>query len=297
MSKRISMKEAKDWYRRHEDGERLPDIARSVKRDVRAVKQWVGKVAAEVERNAVRREAMKDAFGRHLTSLMTVVASVRSAAGDREIPMLGPTSVVFHPGRRERSLGPFNLDLDGDRLRAAWGMVEETDWKLLTEHIGKDRFVKAISNWTNAAEELANRQLTLASTVRRHVERGTGLTVTDDSPDPHATKAGIDMIFQRMVKALQTDDGSRLRWELKLRGDCVDLGPVMIATGMSGPAARVKGVESELGKLGDGNGYTTLNAAWKSYSQAAKVVEEESAILASTGFLPGECRACERLTR
>jgi len=206
------MSEKRQWLEDFDEGKPAAEIAKVRKRALKVIKRGIEEARAERDGAAARAEIVKEALIKHQRQLMGIIDRLLDAA---EIP---PADLEL---RREKSgaLAPIPLPASRIIYTPEQGLIVDlsdentTLWKLLKEHLTRDRIWSTIKNWKEAMISHMRARLELGSGIKTLIEIETGFKVIEDKPTdgktafiyPHA--AGLFFIIN-MRKALGIPDGT-----------------------------------------------------------------------------------------
>jgi hypothetical protein len=218
MPKKIPMSEKREWLRDFDEGKPAAEIAKQRKKALKVIKRGIEEARAERDGAAARAEIVKDALKDHQHQLMAIINRLSDAA---EVP---PPDLEL---RREKSgaLAPVPLSAGRIIYTPARGlMVELSDedttlWKLLKEHLTRDRLWSTIRKWEETLIPHIKARLELESGIKSLVETETGFEVIDDKPEnsktayisSHAVKL-FYMVHMRILLGIsdETDPQGRI---------------------------------------------------------------------------------------
>jgi len=217
MPKKVPMSEKREWLRDFDEGKPAAEIAKQRKKALKVIKRGIEEARADRDGAAARAEIVKDALKGHQQQLMGIINRLSDAA---EVP---PFDLEL---RREKSgaLAPVPLSAGRIIYTPAQGlMVELSDenttlWKLLKEHLTRDRLWSAIRKWKEALIPHIKARLELESGIKLLIETETGFKVTDDKPAdgktafvyPHAVNL-LYRIYMRKVLGISDETNPQER--------------------------------------------------------------------------------------
>ena len=212
MPKKIPMSEKRKWLEDFDEGKPAAQIARERRRALKVIKRGIEEARAERDGAAARSEIVKEALIKHQQQLMGIIDRLLDAA---KIP---PADLEL---RREKSGALVPIPLPASRIiyTPEQGLIVDlsdentTLWKLLKEHLTRDRIWSTIKNWKESMISHITTRIELESGIKTLIERETGYEVaesktTDDTKGfvyPHAVKLFYTI---HMRKALGIPDGT-----------------------------------------------------------------------------------------
>jgi hypothetical protein len=181
MPKKIPMSEKREWLTDYDEGNPAAKIAKQKHKALKVIKRGIEEARAERDGAAARAEIVKDALVKHQQQLMGIIQRLLEAA---EVP---PPDLEL---RREKSgaLAPVPLSAGRITYTPAQGLIVElsdentTLWKLLKEHLTRDRLWSAIRKWKEALIPHIKARLDLKTAIKTLLEIETGFEVIDDKP-------------------------------------------------------------------------------------------------------------------
>ncbi|MGD0857231.1 MAG: hypothetical protein ABSA18_15760 [Dehalococcoidia bacterium] len=129
----VKLEQRREWLRRHDAGESIPDIAKSEFYDVRTVRRHVEAGQQERERLNARVTVLKDALERHYRDLCNFAQKIEAEVMREE-----------------------KITLREERL-----------WKALRQHIPRSLLWQYLNKW----DELLEKKADLQEEIRRKLER------------------------------------------------------------------------------------------------------------------------------
>jgi len=212
MPKMVPMSEKRQWLEDFDEGKPAAQIAKERRRALKVIKRGIEEARAERDGAAARAEIVKEALIKHQQQLMGIIDRLLDAA---EIP---PADLEL---RREKSgaLAPIPLPAGRIIYTPEQGLIvdlsdeNKTLWKLLKEHLTRDRIWSTIKNWKEAMISHIMARIELESGIKTLIERETRYEVaesktTDDTKGfvyPHAVKLFYTVHIR---KALGIPDGT-----------------------------------------------------------------------------------------
>jgi hypothetical protein len=199
MPKQIPMSEKREWLNAYDEGKPAAIIARERKRALKVIKRGIEEARAERDGAAARAEIVKEALIKHQQQLMGIVDRLFKAT---EIP---PADLEVHEDRNG-ALAPIQLPYSRIIYAPEEGLtVELSDentslWRLLKEHLARDRIWSAIRNWKEAMISYFRARFDLESAVKMLIERKTGFRVSAAPPGDKEP----DVVYDFTVKLFCT---------------------------------------------------------------------------------------------
>lgn len=195
MPKKLPMSEKREWLKDYDEGKPASEIAKERRRALKVIKRGIEEARAERDGAAARAEIVKDALIKHQQQLMGIIERLLEAA---EIP---PADLELH---REKSgaLAPIPLPASRITYTPTQGLIVDlsdentTLWRLLKEHLTRDRIWSTSKYWKEALINHIRSRTELEFGIRMLIESGTGFKVAEDKPAdgktafvyPHAVK-------------------------------------------------------------------------------------------------------------
>lgn len=181
MPKKIPMSEKREWLKDFDEGNPAAKIAKDKHKALKVVKRGIEEARAERDGAAARAEIVKDALKDHQRQLMAIINRLYDAA---EIP---PPDLEL---RREKSGAIAPIPIPSGRIiytHALGLIVELTDenttlWKLLKEHLTRDRIWSSIRKWKEVLIPHIKARLDLKTAIKDVIEVETETKVIDDKP-------------------------------------------------------------------------------------------------------------------
>lgn len=300
MPKTIPLVEIRKWLEQYEKGKSEAKIAKDAKRDAKTVKRGIERARRERGAATARAELLKEALQKHQNQLLGVVDNVLSA-----LVVPGPDLSLNR--QRDGSLSPIKLSgatISYDREK---GLVLElrdentTQWKLLKEHLKRDRLWGMVDRWKEAMIAHTHARIELKLKVEQLLKSITGYKLVDTPTTPPFLYSNytVNLLYRTVInRALQAVDDVNL--EEDITAD-TSTGEVRYRNSLT--LAKAPGEEEHCrkniistfikvqksGKIDKvANTYNSLNEATV---KARRAVEEISLL----GFVPGYCRVCRRL--
>ena len=193
MPKKLPMSEKREWLKDFDDGKPAAAIAKERKRALKVIKRGIEEARAERDGAGARAEIVKEALVKHQAQMMGIIERLLGAA---EVP---PPDLEL---RREKNgaLAPIPLPSGKIIYNLAQGLIFElsdentTLWKLLKDHLTRDRLWSTIRKWKEGLISHIKARLDLEKSIKTLIEIETGFKVTggkagDDEKDfvyPHA---------------------------------------------------------------------------------------------------------------
>jgi hypothetical protein len=219
MPKKIPMSEKRVWLNDFDEGKPVAEIARKRKHALKVIKRGIEEARAERDGAAARAEIVKEALINHQRQLLGVVDRLLRAT---EIP---PADLEL---RYEKSgaLAPIPLSSSRIIYTPEEGLtVELSDentplWRLLKEHLARDRIWSAIRNWRRALISHFMSRFDLELAIKMLIKSKTGCRVSAASPGDKEPDVVYDFAVKlfynvQIRKALGIPDGTnppRGRW-------------------------------------------------------------------------------------
>lgn len=199
MPKQIPMSVKREWLKEHDEGKPAAEIARERKRALKVIKRGIEEARAERDGAAARAEIVKEALIKHQQQLLGIVDRLFKAA---EMP---PADLEVHKDRNG-VLVPIQLQYSRIIYTPEKGLVFELSdentslWRLLKEHLARDRIWSAIRNWRGALISHFRARFDLELAIRMLIERKTGCRVSAASPGDKEP----DVVYDFTVKLFCT---------------------------------------------------------------------------------------------
>ena len=179
MPKQIPMSEKRGWLQASDEGITTAQIAKDKGKALKVIKRGINEARAERDGAAARAEIVKDALIKHQNQLMAIINRLSDAA---EPP---PADLEL---RREKSgaLAPIPLSAGRIVYTPEQGLIAELSdentalWKLLREHLTRDRLWSTIKNWKIAMVNHIKARADFELGIKMLIERETGFTVTKE---------------------------------------------------------------------------------------------------------------------
>jgi hypothetical protein len=216
------MSEKREWLADFDEGKPAAVIAKERKRAPKVVKRGIDEARAERDGATARAEIVKKALVDHQEQLKGIIKKLMQT-----VEALPPDLEL----RREKNgaLAPIPLPAGKILHTPSQGLILEisdentTLWKLLKEHLQRNRLWSAIKKWKEALSYHMKARLALESRIKLLIETETKLKVTDKEP----TDGKIAFVYPSTVslfylvnmrKALGIPDGTNTQ-ERIIAGD------------------------------------------------------------------------------
>ena len=203
MPKQIPMSEKRVWLQKSDEGVTTAQIAKEKGKALKVIKRGIEEARAERDGAAARAEIVKDALIKHQHQLMAIINRLSDAADPP------PADLEL---RREKngSLAPIPIPAGRIVYIPEQGLIvdlsdeETTLWKLLREHLTRDRIWSAIKNWKVALVNHIQARTGLELGIRMLVERETGFSVikekSPNSLDNYINPFTIQLFFTVQIR-------------------------------------------------------------------------------------------------
>jgi hypothetical protein len=303
MPKKISMSEKRVWLKDLDDGKPAAEIARERKRALKVIKRGIEEARAERDGAAAHAEIVKEALMKHQQQLMGIVDRLFGAT---EIP---PAALEL---RYEKSgaLAPTPLTYSKIIYTHEKGLTVELPdentalWKLLKEHLTRDRIWSTIRNWKEAMISHMRARIELESAIKMLIEREIGCRVNVTSTGNKEADTVYDLTVKlfytvQIRNALDIPDGTNLQERMVASDD----GYIRNGEGGS-ELAHCPGKQNEcreallvvLNKIPDlreiGRVISTKAELEKISNKLKRPLED----IRLMGLVPGRCRICSRIS-
>lgn len=302
MPKKIPMREKRGWLNDFDEGKPAAEIARERKRALKVIKRGIEEARAEHDGAAARAEIVKEALINHQRQLLGVVDRLFKAT---EIQ----TADLELRYEKSGALAPIQLPSGRIIYTPEKGLtVELSDentplWRLLKEHLARDRLWSTIRNWEEALISHTRAIFELESAIKMLIERETGCRVstasTGDKESNIVYYLTVKLFFTVQThKALDIPDGTNLQ-ERMVAGD-----DGYIRNGEGGSKlAYCPGKQNEcweallvvinkIPDLPEMKKFITTEAELKNMNSKLKRPLEDIRLM---GLIPGRCRICSRV--
>jgi hypothetical protein len=223
MPKQIPMSEKREWLADFDNGKPAAVIAKEKKRALKVVKRGVDEARAERDGATAHAEIIKQALINHQKQLKGIVERLMQAA---EVP---PLELEL---RREKNgnIAPIPINSGKILHTPAQGLIIEltdentTLWKLLKEHLQRDRLWSTIKKWKETLSNNIKARLALKSQIKLLIEMETKLKVADKEPTdiktPFIYPHTVNLFYLvNMRKALGIPDGTNTQERITASGD------------------------------------------------------------------------------
>jgi len=303
MPKKISMSEKRGWLKDLDEGKPAAEIARERKRALKVIKRGIEEARAERDGAAARAEIVKEALMKHQQQLMGIVDRLFEAT---EIPQADLELRYEKSG----ALAPTPLTYSKIIYTPEKGLTVELPdentalWKLLKDHLTRDRIWSTIRNWKEALISYIRARIELESAIKMLIEEETGCRV-------NATSTGDkerDIVYDLTVKlfytvqirnALGIPDGTNLQERMVASDD----GYVRNGEGGS-KLAHCLGKQNECREalITAFNRIRDLREMGRVLSTEAELEKVSNKLrrpledIRLMGLVPGRCRICSRIS-
>jgi hypothetical protein len=199
MPKQIPMSEKREWLRAYDEGKPATIIARERKRAPKVIKRGIEEARAERDGATARAEIVKEALINHQKQLLEIVDRLLQAV---EIPSV---DLEMH---QDINGTPAPIPLPYSRIiytPEKGLLVELSDeitplWRLLREHLARDRVWSVIRNWREAMISHFRARFDLELAIKLLIEGKTGCRVSTASPGNKEP----DVVYDFTVKLFRT---------------------------------------------------------------------------------------------
>ena len=301
MPRTYSMTDKRKWLDAFERGETEASIARQQRPscDVRTVRKGIEQARQQRAAQDARAQLTVEALRGHQESLLSIVREVLGALtlpahglqvpaeiGDDPSPILLPAARVEYRHSKEWTL-TFHCE-------------EKPEWKLLQEHLRRDKMWKSISQWKKAiVAHLKARVVLKTKAVDLLTERTGYQMMGKNGIPPFISDSAADLLYRvTLGPILGTPDGTDFQSNITADADSAEvaIGGTTLATVPKGEEQDCKthillargdlSASEEASQVGE-----TYEAAKEQTDKAREAVEE----ICLLGLVPGECRICKRL--
>jgi hypothetical protein len=304
MPEKISIIEKREWLEDYESGKSELDIARSKNRDTRTVKKALDDARRDRDARYARSELMKDALRSHQDALkkelMGLIKSLESHRNDFA-PLSwnqGVKSIFTWDGRVE-DLGyitGFSARRRGGNIKAV-----PTSIDLLRQHLKGDKVRNTLIQWEKAYLSHIAARVSLQRKVMAILRDKTGYELFDkpSEPPPYLFSYTAGSILYQDIVGLAVGLHTKSDLEKDIIADSQDgtvkyHGSILARAPGKERSCRDHILEAyrELLKSAEyrlaGNSYQELD---KLAVKAMQAIEE----IVLLGYIPGQCRVCQRL--
>lgn len=304
MPEKISIIEKREWLEDYESGKSELDIARSKNRDTRTVKKALDDARRDRDARYARSELMKDALRSHQDALeKELIGLIRSLESHRNdfAPLSwnqGVKSIFTWDGRVE-DLGyitGFSSRRRGGNIKAV-----PTSIDLLRQHLKGDKVRNTLIQWEKAYLSHIAARVSLQRKVMAILRDKTGYELFDkpSEPPPYLFSYTAGSILYQDIVGLAVGLHTKSDLEKDIIADNQDgtvkyHGSILARAPGKERSCRDNILEAyrELLKSAEyrlaGNSYQELD---KLAVKAMQAIEE----IVLLGYIPGQCRVCQRL--
>ncbi len=303
MPKKIPMSEKREWLKESDEGIPASEIAKKKAKSLKGIKRGIDEARAERDGAAARAEIVKDALIKHQNQLMAIINRLSDAA---EPP---PADLEI---RREKNGALAPIPLSAGRivntpeqgLRAELSDENTALWKLLREHLTRDRLWSTIKNWKGALVNHIQARTGFELGIKMLIERETRFTVTKEK-SPNSIGNYINPFTIRLFYTVQIRNALGISDETNPQDKVFagDDGYVRNGEGGSEMAycpgkqqecreALIKAFNKIPG-LPETKKVIATDLELKTVSNKLKRMLEDIRLM---GLIPGRCRICSRIS-
>lgn len=302
MSRKISLKDKKEWLAMFEQGKTETQIAREKKRDPRTITKGIEEAIKNRRLTHAEDDLLRDALREHQEQLKGVLEGIHTLftllpyaleLGENEDGNLIPIQL---PGALVKPLSE-------DRLVVEITNEGDLKWELLQEHLRQDHLWQSISQWRITVMDYVRSIVQFKRIIKNRLEEAIGCRLVIQ-PDPEVAEylfpEGIDLIFEVKMKEILNPPDKTYLEDNVFAGD-----DKMLRNGAGGtrylycekPAQfkdKLIEVLVSLSSLPEVNKMRDIYKRLNEISQKAKREVEEIQLL---NLVQGRCRVCRRLGR
>ncbi len=303
MPKKIPMSEKRKWLNDFDEGIPASEIAKKKTKALKVIKRGIDEARAERDGAAARAEIVKDALIKHQHQLMAIINRLSDAA---EPP---PTNLEL---RREKSGSLVPIPLPASRIVyiSEQGLIVELSdentalWKLLREHLTRDRIWSTIKNWKGAMVNHIQARTGLELGIKRLIERETGFKFPDEKT-PKSKGDYINPFTIRLFYTVQIRKALGISDETNPQNRMFAGEDGYVRNGEGGSElAYCPGKQQEcrealikafnkIPDLTEVKKVIATDAELKNVSNKLKRILEDIRLM---GLIPGRCRICSRIS-
>jgi len=309
MPKKFPVVQMREWLRRYEQGQSEASIAKAAHCDVRTLKKGLEVARRERDAGAARAELLKESLRKHQDALMGAIdrllAGIAMPGSDLAVEMSGDGD----PKPVELPIGKATW-MPWQGFEVAVDLEESVMWGLLHEHLRRDTMWDYLDRWKKAVALHLEARRDLKTQVIQLLEEMTGLKVVKDGEEGSAKgfifEAAVDVICRVLFKwAMGSDSEEVLGQEIERRIQRMDVtpngyvqdrsaNPVFAYAPRKGQQRREQIIEAlkELQKL---PALQTVRDTCKAVDEPSKKASRAREEMSLLGFVPGQCRVCQRL--
>ena len=303
MPKKIPMSEKRKWLNDFDEGIPASEIAKKKTKALKVIKRGIDEARAERDGAAARAEIVKDALIKHQHQLMSIINRLSDAA---EPP---PADLEL---RREKSGSLVPIPLPASRIVyiSEQGLIVELSdentalWKLLREHLTRDRIWSTIKNWKGAMVNHIQARTGLELGIKRLIERETGFKFPDEKT-PKSKGDYINPFTIRLFYTVQIRKALGISDETNPQNRMFAGEDGYVRNGEGGSElAYCPGKQQEcrealikafnkIPDLTEVKKVIATDAELKNVSNKLKRILEDIRLM---GLIPGRCRICSRIS-
>lgn len=302
MSRKISLKDKKEWLSMFEEGKTEAQIARILKRDPRTITKGIEEAIKDRRLTHAEDDLLRDALRGHQEQLQGVLEGIRSifAMPSSSLELLEDESGIPAPISISSALVKFKSN---DFVLIEITNENDLKWELLHEHLKQDHLWDSINQWRTALIDYFCSIWQFKKMIRNRLEEATGIKLVihpGSKVAEYLLPEGINLIFEvKMKEILNPPDQTNLE-------DTVFAGDDKFLRNGVGGARYVycetkteyknKFIEvlSAFSSLPEANEMKSIHERLAWISQKAKREVEEIQLL---NLVQGRCRVCRRLGR
>ncbi|MEX0762646.1 MAG: hypothetical protein WD208_13740 [Dehalococcoidia bacterium] len=292
----VTPADSQEWFRQYEGGRSVADIARSDERDPRTVRKGIASVQAEVEKTAVRREAMKDALKRHLGRLIEDIDLLGRRAGSKAAPSLDN---LWTPGGGPWELLPYRFSVSTageDEIRVRYEAEGSAGWAMLQSHFEREPVWKRFDDWKSSVARLSTRLIDLKHSLTGRLESMAGLKPGGEDV-PGLEVGGVRELHQAVINKAygRTPDFAAVLSSMKTTASGVNVGGQLLVAMPEDPDQLADHIRRKLGSQDLAGEIDSLQTAAEQVLETGSALATEVEYIVAVPFPGGECRACRRL--
>ena len=241
--------------------------------------------------STIRREALKEAFRRHQDQLLDHLTEVERTLElpPREIGLLAPGSrqpeVVRVLANAVRTSGKSGQEV-------TTRPEESLMWHLLREHLAGDPLWRQWEAWKRALSRVVQSHLALSDAVAETLGASVTAPILPDS---------AHQVYRLAIQEAVSASGA-----LAAAADSIDIdeatGQVSlyheeVSWTFGQEPELLQGLRGAMAGLADSNEVLLLRSAYDAAADAAQRARETMETIRAGWYVPGKCRACDRLKR
>lgn len=302
MSRKISLKDKKEWLSMFEEGKTEAQIARILKRDPRTITKGIEEAIKDRRLTHAEDDLLRDALRGHQEQLKGVLEGIHSifTMPSSSLELLEDENGIPAPIPISSGLVRFHSN---DFVLIEITNENDLKWELLRDHLKQDHLWDSINQWRTAMMDYFHSIWQFKKMIKNRLEKVSGFKLIIQ-PGPEVAEyllpEGINLIFEvKMKEILNPPDKTNLEDNVFAGDD------KFLRNGVGGARyvycetkTEYKGkfieVLSTFSSLPEANEMRIIHERLAGISQKAKREVEEIQLL---NLVQGRCRVCRRLGR